>query len=97
MRKKKTRMMRKKKRDDEKIAKDSGDVDKEEEDEDNFVEKEMEGTYVGTVARELQSNIEVRNKTTAASDLLSTSTLLIQRNVMVITLIVMKMVTTMYK
>ncbi|KAL5497499.1 hypothetical protein EMCRGX_G013975 [Ephydatia muelleri] len=57
---------------DEEIAKDSGDVDKddgEEEDEDNLVEKEMEGTYVGTVARELQSNIEERNKTTAASDL----------------------------
>ena len=60
-----------KEEDDEKIAKDSGDVDKddgEEEDEDNLVEKEMEGTYVGTVARELQSNIEERNKTTAASD-----------------------------
>ena len=33
------------------------------------MEKEMEGTYVGTVARELESNIEERNKTTAASDL----------------------------
>ena len=33
------------------------------------MDKEMEGTYVGTVARELQSNIEERNKTTAASDL----------------------------
>ena len=57
---------------DEEIAKNSGDVDKddgEEEDEDNLVEKEMEGTYVGTVARELQSNIEERNKTTASSDL----------------------------
>eukprot|EP00731_Ephydatia_muelleri_P009198 Em0004g1536a len=57
---------------DEEIAKDSGDVDKndgEEEDEDNLVDKEMEGTYMGTVARELQSNIEERNKTTAASDL----------------------------
>ena len=57
---------------DEGIAKDSGDVDKddgEEEDEDNLVDKEMEGTYVGTVARELQSNIEERNKTTVASDL----------------------------
>ena len=29
----------------------------------------MEGTYVGTVARELESNIEERNKTTAASNL----------------------------
>ena len=60
-----------KEEEDEKIAKDSGDVDKddgEEEEEDNLVEKEMEGTYVHTVARELQSNIEERNKTTAASD-----------------------------
>ena len=39
-----------------------------EEDEDIIVEKEMEGTYVGTVARELESNIEERIKTTAASD-----------------------------
>ena len=62
----------KKEEDDEKIAKDSGDVDKddgEEEDEDNLVEKEMEGTYVGTIARELESNTKERNKTTAASDL----------------------------
>ena len=29
----------------------------------------MEGTYVGTFARELQSNIEERNKTTASSHL----------------------------
>ena len=31
------------------------------------MEKEMEGTYVGTVARKLESNFEERNKTTAAS------------------------------
>ena len=51
--------------DDEKIAKDSGDVDKddgEEEDEDNLVEREMESTNVGTVARELESHIEESNK-----------------------------------
>ena len=61
-----------KEEDDEKIAKDSGDVDNgdgEEEDEDNLVEKEMDSTYVGTVARVLESNIEESNKTTAASDL----------------------------
>ena len=58
--------------DEAKIAKDSGGVDKdddEEEDVDNEVEKEMEGTYVGTVARELESNIGESNKTTAASHL----------------------------
>ena len=33
------------------------------------MEKEMEGTYVGTIARELESNFEERNKTTAASNL----------------------------
>eukprot|EP00731_Ephydatia_muelleri_P012192 Em0006g1086a len=57
---------------DEEIAKDSGDVDKdddEEEDEDDVVEKEMEGTYVGTVASELESTIEESHKTTSASDL----------------------------
>eukprot|EP00731_Ephydatia_muelleri_P007584 Em0003g1832a len=51
-----------KEEDDEKVVKDSGNVDKnddEEEDEDNVVEKEMEGTYVSTVASELESNIEV--------------------------------------
>ena len=60
------------KEEDEKIAKDSGDVDKDddvEEDEDNVVEKKMEGTYVGTVASELESNIEESHKTTSASDL----------------------------
>ena len=57
----------------------------------------MEGTYVGTVARELESNFEERNKTTAASVLSVYSTLLIQKNVMVMTVIVMKMVTTKYK
>ena len=59
------------KEEDDEIAKDSGDVDKdddEEEDEDNVVEKEMEGTYVGTVASELESNIEESHKTTSASD-----------------------------
>ena len=29
----------------------------------------MECTYVGTMARELESNLQERNKTTAASDL----------------------------
>ena len=61
------------------------------------MEKEMEGTYVGTVARELESNFEERNKTTAEAFFQSTSTLLIQKNVMVMTVIVMKMVTTKYK
>ena len=57
-----------KEEDDEKVAKDSGNVDKdddEEEDEDN----QMEGTYVSTVASELESNIEVSHKNTSASDL----------------------------
>ena len=33
------------------------------------MEKEMEGTYVGTVASELESNVEESHKTTSASDL----------------------------
>ena len=33
------------------------------------MEREMESTNVGTVARELESNIEESNKTTAAGDL----------------------------
>ena len=32
------------------------------------MEKEMEGTYVGIVASELESNIEESHKTTSASD-----------------------------
>ena len=59
-----------------------------EDDENNVVEKEMEGTYVGT-------NIEESHKTTSASDL-PTSTLLIQNNVIVRKVIMMKMETTMY-
>ena len=57
---------------DEDIAKYSGDVDKEDDFEDdgnNVVEKDLEGTYVGTVASQSECNVEERNKTTAASDL----------------------------
>ena len=65
------------------------------------MEKEMEGIYVGTVARELESNIEILRRETKPllqAIFLSTSSLLIQRkNVMVMTVIVMKMVTTKYK
>ena len=38
------------------------------------MEKEMEGTYVGTVERELESNTGESNKTTAASQLRFLST-----------------------
>ena len=63
-----------KEEEDEDIARYSRDVDKEddfEDDGDNVVEKDLEGTYVGTVASQCQSesNVEERNKTTAASDL----------------------------
>ena len=53
-RKTKNRIMKEKEDEDEEIAKNSGDVDKDdgEEDVDNLVE--MEGTYVGTVAREFR-------------------------------------------
>ncbi|KAL5505829.1 hypothetical protein EMCRGX_G007339 [Ephydatia muelleri] len=57
---------------DENIAKYSGDVDKEDDFDDdgnNVVEKDLEGTYVGTVASQSECNVEERNKTTAASDL----------------------------
>eukprot|EP00731_Ephydatia_muelleri_P016918 Em0010g16a len=57
---------------DEDIAKYSGDVDKEDDFDDdgnNVVEKDLEGTYVGTVASQSECNVEERNKTTAASDL----------------------------
>eukprot|EP00731_Ephydatia_muelleri_P025393 Em0017g476a len=57
---------------DEDIAKYSGDVDKEDDFDDdgnNVVEKDLEGTYVGTVASQSECNVEERNKTSAASDL----------------------------
>ena len=59
----------------------------------------MEGTYVSTVARELDSNIEESNQNHALLQaiFLSTSTLMIQKNLMVMNVIMMKMVTTMYK
>ena len=33
------------------------------------MEKDLEGTYVGTVASQSECNVEERNKTTAASNL----------------------------
>ena len=61
------------------------------------MKKEMEGTYVGTVAREYKAILRRETKPLLQAIFLSTSTLLIQKNVMVMTVIMMKMVTTMYK
>ena len=59
-------------KEDEDIAKYSGDVDKEDDFDDDgndVVEMDLEGTYVDTVASQSECNVEERNKTTAASNL----------------------------
>ena len=58
--------------------------------------RKWKGTYVGTVASELEGNIEESRKTTSASDHPVYQYSLIQKNVMVMKVIMMRMVTIMY-